>query len=190
MQVDTQYPNDSALSPAALPREHVEFINNAAFAFVMSGGPDAAPDVSPRGDAPGFVQVVDDRRLRLPDRVGNNRIDTIRNILAEPRVALAFIIPHDRRALYVAGTAVILTDPAILGAFLAGNRPPKSVMEISVTWSELSETPVFDASALWTPQGDVSALPSLGEILADQVGGMSKEALESLVTEDYKSNLN
>jgi len=181
--------NREGFVPALLSREHIEFIEKAPFAFVMSGGPAAAPDVSPRGDGPGFVRVVDDRWLHLPDRIGNNRIDTIRNVIAEPRVALVFIIPHDQRALYVKGTAAILTDQDVLCRFIVNNRLPRSVMEISVTWSELRETPVFGASSFWVPTGDVSAVPTIGAILADQVRNMTKEAVESLIAESYTNRL-
>jgi predicted pyridoxine 5'-phosphate oxidase superfamily flavin-nucleotide-binding protein len=78
---------------------------------------DAAPDVSPRGDAPGFVSVVGPDRLHLPDRIGNNRIDTIQNVLRDPRVALVFICTGDDRILQITGVAQILVDPKLLAEY-------------------------------------------------------------------------
>jgi hypothetical protein len=115
----------------------------------MSGAPDAAPDVSPRGDAPGFVRIVDNARLQLPDRLGNNRVDTI---LRDPRVALVFISPRDCRALDVIGTAEILTTPALLAEFEYKQRLPRSVMEITVTSAALRHSRIISGVVSYTRQ--------------------------------------
>lgn len=174
-----------------LPAEHASFIAASPFVFVMSGASHQAPDVSPRGDAPGFVRVVGDDRLQLPDRIGNNRIDTIRNVLDDPRVALIFLVPRDERALRVSGTAVIRTDPHLLAAFAHDGRSPRSVMEVSVTSSTLERSSAFARSGLWAADAALgaAAMPSLGAILADQVGGMTQAEAESFVASSYRNKL-
>lgn len=170
--------------------EHAAFIARASLVFVMSGAPDAAPDVSPRGDAPGFVRIVDNARLQLPDRLGNNRIDTMQNILQDPRVALVFINPRDCHALDVTGSAEILTMPALLAEFEYKKRLPRSVMEITVTSATLRHSCAFEAAGFWA-SGTNTEVPiwSLGEALADQVGGMTKEEAEGLVSNSYQNKL-
>jgi predicted pyridoxine 5'-phosphate oxidase superfamily flavin-nucleotide-binding protein len=177
-------------SPAPISPEHAAFIARASLVFVMSGAPDAAPDVSPRGDAPGFVRVVDNARLQLPDRLGNNRVDTIQNVLRDPRIALVFISPCDCRALDVTGTAEILTTPALLAEFEYKKRLPRSVMEITVTSAALRHSSAFEAAGFWAGGANIGvSVPSLGEILADQVGGMTKEEAEGFVSNSYRNKL-
>lgn len=176
--------------PGPIPVAHAEFIAGAPFVFVMSGSPDEAPDVSPRGDAAGFVRLVDDVRLQLPDRLGNNRIDTIRNVLRDPRVALAFIAPDDARVLFVTGRAEILTDPALLAQFAYKDRLPRSVMDITITSSSLRPSSAFEASGFWTPErGPEASALSLGAILAEQVGGITREQGETFVANSYRNRL-
>jgi hypothetical protein len=166
--------------------DHIAFIEKAPFVFAMSGSPFAAPDVSPRGDAPGFVNVVDSRHLLLPDRAGNNRIDTIRNALQDPRIALVFICLGENRSLEVTGTAKILNDPALLAEFEIAGRRPRSVMEISITSAILKPSPALDMSAFWSlEEGHKVTVPTLGEILAGQVGGMTKDEMEAMVASSY-----
>jgi predicted pyridoxine 5'-phosphate oxidase superfamily flavin-nucleotide-binding protein len=177
-------------SAAPISPEHAAFIAGASLVFVMSGAPDAAPDVSPRGDAPGFVQIVNNARLQLPDRLGNNRIDTIQNVLRDPRVALVFINPRDCRALDVTGTAEILTTPTLLAEFEYKKRLPRSVMEITVTSAALRHSSAFEAAGFWASGTNTEVtISSLGEILADQVGGMTKEEAEGFVSNSYHNKL-
>jgi uncharacterized protein len=188
-QVNEMGDHERSSEPRLAP-DHVAFIEKAPFVFAMSGSPFAAPDVSPRGDAPGFVKVVDGRRLPLPDRAGNNRIDTIRNALQDPRVALVFVCLDENRALEVTGTAKILNDPALLAEFEIAGRRPRSVMEISVTSATLKPSPALDLSAFWSlEEGHEVKVPTLGEILAGQVGGMTKDEMEAMVASSYINKL-
>ena len=183
-------PAETAKHPAPISPEHAAFIARACLVFVMSGAPDAAPDVSPRGDAPGFVRIVDNARLQLPDRLGNNRIDTIQNVLRDPRIALVFVSPRDGRALDVIGTAEILTTPSLLAEFEYKKRLPRSVMEITVTSAALRHSSAFEAAGFWVNEADIGvSISSLGEILADQVGGMTKEEAEGFVSNSYRNKL-
>jgi uncharacterized protein len=173
-----------------LAPDHIAFIAKAPFVFAMSGSPFAAPDVSPRGDAPGFVKVVDSGHLLLPDRAGNNRIDTIRNALQDPRIVLVFICLGENRALEVTGTAKILNDPGLLAEFEIAGRRPRSVMEISITSATLKPSPALDMSAFWSlGEGHKVSVPTLGEILAGQVGGMTKDEMEAMVASSYINKL-
>src|SRR5437764_1458072 len=107
------------------------FIEAAPFFALASSGPDGL-DCSPRGDAPGFVRVVDEKTLLVPDRRGNNRIDTLRNILHDPRVALLFLIPGCGETIRVMGRAKISTDPALIESFLIEGKTPRTVIVVTV----------------------------------------------------------
>jgi len=101
------------------------FIEAAPFFALASGGPDGF-DCSPRGDAPGFVRVADEKTLLIPDRRGNNRIDTLRNIIHDPRVALLFLIPGCGETIRVNGRATISTDPALTQSFVIDGKAPRT----------------------------------------------------------------
>src|SRR5262252_7620935 len=107
------------------------FIEAAPFFALSSAGP-AGLDCSPRGDAPGFVRVADEKTLLVPDRRGNNRIDTLRNILADPRVALLFLIPGCGETIRVTGRASVSVDPALTQSFLVEGKAPRSVLILAV----------------------------------------------------------
>lgn len=165
------------------------FIASSSLVFVMSGAPDVPPDVSPRGDAPGFVRVIGSKILQLPDRVGNNRIDTIRNVVQDPRVALVFVKARDNRILVVEGNGINRSDPELLAEFEINGRLPRSVMEIEVVAARLEASAAIDISGLWHPDmARVGTNFSLGAALAGQLGG-DVALTERLVEEDYKSKL-
>src|SRR3954470_14688673 len=107
------------------------FIEAAPFFALATSGSEGL-DCSPRGDAPGFVRVLDEKTLLIPDRRGNNRIDSLRNILADPRVALLFLIPGVGETIRVIGRATISTDPALAESFVVNGKAPRSVLVIAV----------------------------------------------------------
>ena len=107
------------------------FIEHAPFVALATSGPDGL-DVTPRGDPPGFVHIVDDKTLVLPDRRGNNRLDSLRNILFDARVALLFMIPGIGETLRVNGRASIVITPALLDRFTIDGKQPRSVLHITV----------------------------------------------------------
>lgn len=148
------------------------FIAHSPFLVMGTGGGDGSQDVSPKGDAPGFVAVLDDHTLLVPDRPGNNRIDGLRNILANPHVALLFMIPGVNETLRVNGHARITTDPALLGPLAVRGRRPLSGTLVEVEEVFLHCAKAFIRSRLWAPEAQVprGTLPSLGRMLADQVG--------------------
>jgi len=148
------------------------FIEAAPFFALASAGPSGL-DCSPRGDAPGFVRVADEKTLLVPDRRGNNRIDTLRNILADPRVALLFLIPGCGETIRVTGRASISIDPTLTQSFLVEGKAPRSVLIVKVDTVFYQCAKAIVRSKLWDASRHVErkSLPSAGTILADLTGG-------------------
>jgi len=145
-----------------------QLIEASPFAVLATSGPEGL-DCSPRGDQHGFVRVVDDRTLMLPDRRGNNRTDSLRNIIRDPRVALLFMIPGSGTTLRVNGRAVLTTDAHILESFAVEGSVPRSVVVISVEAAYFQCARAIMRSDLWNPARfvDSTCLPSAGEMLAE-----------------------
>lgn len=144
------------------------FVKAAPFVALATQGPDGL-DVSPRGDPAGFVHLHDDRTLLLPDRRGNNRIDSLRNIVHDPRVALLFLIPGVGETLRVNGRAVITTDPVLLARFAVAGKLPLSVLVVHVEKVFFQCSRAVLRARLWDPAVQIArtALPSTGTILQD-----------------------
>jgi PPOX class probable FMN-dependent enzyme len=153
------------------------------FVVLATTGPEGV-DTSPRGDAPGFVAVQDEKTLLIPDRRGNNRVDSLRNIIADPHVALLFLIPGIGETLRVNGRALISTEPALLERFSAGGRLPRSVIVVSVDTVFFQCSRAIFRSKLWDPTQHIArtTLPSLGTMVAD----LSKKPFDS---ETYDNGL-
>jgi len=153
------------------------FIEAAPFAALATGGPEGL-DCSPRGDVPGFVRVHDAKTLMLPDRRGNNRVDSLANIVRDPRAALLFLIPGSGNTLRVNGRAHLDTDPALLASFAIDERAPRSVIVLEVEACYFQCARAIVRSDLWNPAKHVApgVLPTPGQILAalseDRVGGV------------------
>jgi uncharacterized protein len=159
------------------------FIEAAPFFALASGGPDGF-DCSPRGDAPGFVRVHDEKTLLVPDRRGNNRIDTLRNILHDPRVALLFLIPGCGETIRVNGRAAISADPALAQSFVVNDKAPRTVIIVSVERVFYQCSKAIVRSKLWDPSRHVDrkSLPSAGTILDALTGGKLGGAAHDLNT--------
>ena len=158
-----------------LPYVHPAYramIAASPFAVLATTGPGGL-DASPRGDPAGFVQLLDDKTLLLPERRGNNRADSLRNIVADPRVALLFLIPGVGETLRVNGRARILADPALLERFAMDGKPPRSVLRIDVDTVFFQCSRAVVRASLWNEGQHVprSSLPSAGAILAALSGG-------------------
>src|ERR1700719_803527 len=143
------------------------FIEAAPFFALATGGPDCL-DCSPRGDAPGFVRVADGRTLMVPDRCGNNRIDSLRNIMRDPRVALLFLIPGIGETIRVVGRAALSIDPDLIASFAVNSKPPCCVLVVTVERVFYQCTKAIVRSKLWDPAHHVDrrSLPTTGTILA------------------------
>ena len=137
------------------------------FVVLATTGPGGL-DASPRGDAPGFVAVQDDKTLLLPERRGNNRIDSLRNIVADPRVALLFLIPGVGETLRVNGRARISVAPELLARFAVEGRAPQCVIEIAVETVFFQCARAIQRSKLWAPvpQDAPRTVPTPGAILS------------------------
>jgi len=144
----------------------------AASPFLLLGTQGAnGIHISPRGDAPGFVTVADDRTLILPDRRGNNRIDALRDIITDPRVSLLFLVPGAGETLRVHGHARITTDPALRAAHVAQGKEPRTLLVVTVQDFFMQCAKALMRSRLWEGRTRPPALPSMGELLASQKPG-------------------
>ncbi|MCA3186049.1 MULTISPECIES: pyridoxamine 5'-phosphate oxidase family protein [unclassified Cupriavidus] len=169
---------------ASLAKE-VDYLHPHYRAFVeaspfclLSTMNDKGGDCSPRGDAPGFVQVLDDRTLLLPDRRGNNRIDSLRNILADPRVGLLFLVPGVNETLRVSGTATVSTDPELIARCMMQDKAPTTVLVIRIESVFFQCARALLRSRLWLADAQIprEALPSTGSMLAD----LSQNAIDGV----------
>jgi uncharacterized protein len=167
------------------------FIARSPFLVMATADEAGRCDASPKGDAPGFVQVIDDQTLLIPDRLGNNRTDTIGNLLARPGVGLIFLVPGLDETLRVNGRARVTTDPALLEPLAVNGKVPRSGILVTAEEVYFHCGKALIRSDLWNPEKQLrrSEFPSLGRILADQIGGMSAEESERVTAEGYKTRL-
>ena len=166
-------------------------IEASPFAALATRGSEGL-DCSPRGDGPGFVRVRDEKTLLLPDRRGNNRIDSLRNIVLDPQVALLFLIPGLGETLRVNGRATISVEPALLESFSVDGKAPRSVLVIMVEAVYFQCARAVVRSDLWNPQKHVarSSLPSAGQILAAlSRNGFDGEAYDRGLPERQRTTL-
>jgi uncharacterized protein len=161
--------------------------------FLVLASADAAGnvDASPRGDAPGFVAVPDARTLVIPDRRGNNRIDTFVNLLGSPGIGLIFLVPGINETLRVNGTAAMTRDPALLEPLAAQDRVPAAGLVVQVREAFFHCGKAMIRSGLWDPARQVerSTFPSLGRILADQTAAATVPDAEATIAEAYRTRL-
>lgn len=147
--------------------EYRAFVERAPFVVLATVGPEGM-DCSPRGDPAGFVRVLDNKRVLIPDRRGNNRTDSLRNIVRDPRVALLFLIPGVSETLRINGTARILVDPALAATFTVNEKLPQTLLEITAERVYYQCAKALIRSRLWSADAQIarSTLPSNGQILA------------------------
>ena len=168
------------------------FIEASPLAVLATAGPDGV-DCSPRGDGPGFVRVIDERTLAIPDRIGNNRIDSLRNIIADPHLGLLFVVPGVGETLRVNGRGRISNDPALLESFAVGGKLPRTVLIVDVDTVYFHCSKALVRSKLWDPAHHVerSRLPSAGEMhrringASFDVAQYDREQVERLRTSLY-----
>lgn len=172
------------------------FIRRTPFICIGTQGRDGTADVSPRGDPAGFVAILDQHTLAIPDRPGNNRLDTMSNIIANPNVGLLFIIPGFDDTLRVNGQARLVTDPDLLDQLSMHDRAPRLAIVIRVTEVFLHCAKAFRRSRLWDPAHfqDRAAMPSLMKILLDQTTGAPDDTatmrqMDDDLEKDYNSSM-
>ena len=175
-----------------LDHHHKQFIRRSPFLCLSGSGEDNQPSVSPKGDAPGFVQILDDRTLLIPDRVGNNKVETYRNIVDNPKIACIFFVPGLRETLRLWGEAEILRDADVLERCKVRDRPPEAALRVHVTKAYFHCGKSLVRSKLWDPDGHVAPgeFPPFGQVIKDQARvGESVEALQAGMDELYSEKL-
>ncbi len=152
--------------------QYRKLIEAAPFAVIATCGPEGL-DCSPRGDPPGFVRVVDERTVVIPDRRGNNRIDSLRNLVRDPRISLLFLIPGVGETMRINGSARISTDPKLTESFAMNGKVPKCVLVVTIERAYFQCTKAIIRSKLWDPKSivDRKTLPTPGSILAELTDG-------------------
>jgi uncharacterized protein len=174
-----------------LDRHCRDYIALSPFLCLGTAGPDGL-DVSPRGDRPGFVRILDDRTLAIPDWPGNNRLDSLTNLTVNAQVGLLFLIPGVQETLRVNGAARISTDPALLSHWETNGKLPKSALVVTVREAYLHCGKALIRSRLWEPDYRIerNRLPSYGCMLKDQVDIADSAAeIEASVAESYRDRL-
>lgn len=153
---------------SVITEDYRKFIEVSPFLTLATAG-STGLDCSPRGDEPGFVRVVSPKMVQMPDRRGNNRIDSLRNLLHDPRIAMLFFLPGCKYTLRLNGAARISIDPSLLESFAIDNKRPRSVMVVDVHEVYFQCGRALMRSDLWNPQGFRSddAIPTPGKILAN-----------------------
>ncbi len=175
--------------------EHARsFIEAAPFVLVGTASPDGTADVSPKGGPPGFVVVLDDQRLVIPDLAGNNLLDSMTNVVAGSGIGLLFLVPGVEETLRVNGHACVTSDPEVLDACAVKDRRPKAAIGVTVTQQYMHCAKAFRRSDLWNPQTwpDRSALPSLGCIIRDQIATLREipaDKIDESLEADYAASL-
>ncbi len=169
-----------------------KFISLSPFFCIGSSRPDSLADVSPRGGEPGFVHVLDAKRLAFPDRPGNNRLDTLTNVMHAPAVGLLFFIPGIDETLRINGTAAVSIKDDLMGSFVVNGKHPRSVIIVDVVEVYLHCSKALKRSDLWNPDKRVarSSLPSWGEMLRNQGRAfVPAKLIDFVIGQDAKRNL-
>lgn len=174
------------LKLARLDKHARRFISLSPFLVLATRG-----DASPKGDAPGFVRVVDDTTLLIPDRAGNNKLDTLRNILDDSAVGMIFLIPGFNETLRVNGHARVTMDPDLLAPLAVDGKAPKSGIVVGVEEVYLHCGKALLRARLWDPEArtDRTAMPTMGRMVADQIAGLDADEIETGYQEALKTSL-
>jgi hypothetical protein len=191
------YPPVSPLAAAKdigrLDPHLARFIALSPICFVSTASADGKQDVTPRGDPPGAFKTIDEHTLAFPDRPGNNRLDTLRNLVENPEIALVFLLPGTNETARVAGTARLSTDPELLASMAVQGKVPKCAIVISVRQAYLHCAKALLRSRLWSgdyaqPKG---TFPSISRMVGDQIGLSEddKKTAEARTEIAYKEGL-
>jgi uncharacterized protein len=177
---------------SSLDAMSIDFIGRAPFLMLATADEHGMPDVSPKGDEPGFVAIEDERTLLIPDRKGNRLIFGLQNILKNPRISVIFLIPGTEETLRVQGHASLTSDPAVLERLSARGQPALLAVRLSVEKCFFHCAKAFRRSRLWQSEAWAPKYRvSFGKQMAPKFGGDDKLAdqIDQLIEEDYKANL-
>lgn len=168
-----------------------DFIGLSPFLVLATADSEGGVDASPRGDGPGFVEVLDERTLLIPDRRGNNRIDSLRNVLSAPGVGLVFFVPGITETLRVNGRARMTTDPALLEPMAMQEKAPKLGLIVEVDEAYFHCGKALLRSKLWAQEAQVerSSFPTLGRIVAEQTKAVDAAEADANLEEAYRTRL-
>lgn len=174
-----------------LDRHCQAFIAISPFLVLATTDGQGGVDASPRGDAPGFVKIIDQHTLLLPDRPGNRRVDSLRNIVAHPGVGLLFFVPGIEETVRINGNARVITDADLLAQVPAENKIPATGVLVAVTEAFYQCAKALIRSKLWDPSTkiDRKTFPSLGQIIADQVKGIDAKTADTNIADSYRTRL-
>ena len=181
---------DKSLS--ALDRHCRLFIGRSPFVLISSSDAGGRSDISPKGDPPGFVRVLDDHTLAIPERPGNRRLDTLRNILQNPRVGLIFLIPGKRETLRVSGTARIVQDAELAATLSVAGKSPDLCIVIDVEEAFFHCAKCIVRSKLWSPEHwpPIDDLPSLAQTMIDAAGiNAPEQMVQGIIDKDERERL-
>lgn len=172
-----------------------DFVRRSPFVCVGTQNREGRADVSPRGDPAGFVKILDERTLAIPDRPGNNRLDSLANLLANPAIGLLFLIPGFDETLRVNGRATLVTEPALLQSLSVQGRAPKLAVVVTVTEVFLHCAKALRRSKLWDPaqRQARSEMPSLVKMILDDTtgspGAEEMQRLDAALEDAYRKTL-
>jgi len=177
---------------SSLDRHCLTFINRSPFVLIASSSADGRMDISPKGDAPGFVKVLDEHTLAIPDRPGNQRFDTFRNLFESPRVGLIFVIPGKRETLRISGKAEVVRDAELLDTLAANGKVPALAIAVHVDEAFFHCAKCIIRSHLWQPEQwpPLAGLPTLAEAMKDAASIPAPvEVVEEIIREDEDTRL-
>ena len=177
---------------AQIDAHFAHFISLSPFLCIGTAGENGLCDVSPRGGEPGFVHVIDARTLAMPDRPGNNRLDSLGNITRNPGVGLLFFVPGFEDTLRVNGVAHVTTEPELMARFTTDGKPPRSVVLIDVKEAYLHCVKAIKRAGLWTQEAQVdrATFPTAGQVSRDQLKlEIPGEVIDASLDQDARDNL-
>ncbi len=168
------------------------YIELSPFVLIATSGADGLLDISPKGDPAGFVHVLDDKTLAIPDRPGNNRLDTFENIIANPRVALIFLIPGKGDTLRVSGTGKVVRDAALAKQLAHNGRAPSLILIVNVEEAFTHCTKCMVRSGLWKPDRwpDLADAPKLAEaVMAHAQPDIPQDSVQAIIDDSIENKL-
>ena len=176
---------------SSLEKHSINFIEHSPFVVISTADRGGKLDCSPRGGHKGFVQILDDRTLLLPDSNGNNRLDSFMNILSNPHVGCLFLIPGIDETLRVNGKAELRTDDDLVARFDLEGKRPKSLIRITIEEVFLHCAKALMRSSLWSPKSAIprSSFPTMGQMINDQIGDPTEPESHEAMLERYNRDL-
>ena len=174
-----------------LDKHAKHFIEKSPFAVISTVDSNGKLDASPRGGSPGFVHITDDRQIIIPDAKGNNRVDSLSNIVETGQIGMLFMVPGVDETLRLNGSAHIATDPNLLALFTSEKNPPKACVVVDIDEVFLHCAKAFMRSRLWDPEARIerSEFPSMGQMLKDQLGSKEDPESQEAMVARYQDDL-